>query len=340
MKTNVTMKDVAELADVSTTTVSHVVNNTRYVSELTREKVEDAMQTLGYRPNYLARSLRSGETKTIGLLVPDASNPYFAEIARQIEDLGYGKGYSVILGNSDNNSYKQANYINTFIAKKVDGVILISTGSKTSELQPLIDNDIPIVLADRDVSRPCADVVLLDNVRAAYEATRYLIELGHECIACITGQKDLFASTQRVKGYKKALTEFNIPIRDNLIEMGDFRFEGGELAMQRLLEKSCSPTAVLALNDLMAIGAMKAIMGAGLSVPNDISVIGFDDIQFASAVKPALTTMAQPQKDFSHFTVDTLIQRMAGEIQGEHQRIILPAKLVVRESTKRNMKQS
>ena len=338
MKRTVTMRDVAEYSGVSTTTVSHVINKTRHVNDSTREKVEQAMESLGYRPNILARSLRSGETKTIGLLVPDASNPYFAEIARQIEDLGYRQGYSVILGNSDDNPDKQKNYINTFIAKKVDGVILISTGSKASEFKPLTDNNIPIVLADRDVSLSLTDVVLLDNEKAGYEATKYLLELGHECIACITGKNELAPSMLRVKGYKKALKEFGIPFQNGLIEMGDFRFKGGEMAMEKLLQRSCSPTAVFALNDMMAVGAMKAIMKAGLSIPDDISVIGFDNIQFASAVKPSLTTMAQPHNELSNKTVEMLIRRMSGENTGENQREILSAGLVIRESTARKKK--
>ncbi len=335
MKKSVTMKDVADYVGVSTTTVSHVINETRHVNELTRNKVKSAMKELGYRPNFLARSLRSGETKTIGLLVPDASNPFFAEIARQIEDLGYRQGYSVILGNSDNNPNKQTNYINTLIAKQVDGVILISTGGEADELQPLTENNIPIVLADRDVSLSLTDVVLLDNEKAGYEATRYLLELGHKCIACITGPNELSPSMLRVKGYRKALEEFDIPYQENLIEMGDFRYRSGEAAMEKLLSRSCSPTAVFALNDMMAIGAMKAIMKLGYSIPEDISVLGFDNIQFSSVVKPALTTMAQPLADFSNKTVEMLIKRMSGDAIEDNQRFILSASLVVRESTAR-----
>jgi LacI family transcriptional regulator len=338
MKQSVTMKDVAKLAGVSTTTVSHVINQTRHVNDETKMSVAKAMKELEYRPNILARSLRSGETKTIGLIVPDGSNPFFAEIARQIEDLGYRKGYSVILGNSDNNPDKQTSYINTLLAKQVDGVIFISTGGETSELQLLTENNIPIVVADRDLSLSLTDVVLLDNEKAGYEATRYLLDLGHRCIACITGPDDLSPSMLRLKGYKRALKEFNIGFKENLVEKGDFRFRGGEVAMERLLNQSCPPTAVFALNDMMAIGAMKGITKAGLEIPGDISVIGFDDIEFASAVKPALTTMAQPFSELSSKSVEMLINRMCGKINETNQRVVLTARLIVRDSTARMRK--
>jgi LacI family transcriptional regulator len=329
----VTMKDVAELAGVSTTTVSHVINKTRHVDESTRESVEFAMKELRYQPNYVARSLRSGETKTIGLIVPDASNLFFAEIARRIEDLGYQEGYSVILGNSDNDPDKQTNYINTLLAKQVDGVIFISSGGEAEDLELLSANNIPIVVADRDVPLSLADVVLLDNEKAGYEATRYLINLGHKCIACITGPSELSPSMSRVEGYKKALREVNIPYFEELIAVGDFRIKGGEIAMGSLLQQSCKPTAVFALNDMMAIGAMTAIRKAGLRIPDDISVIGFDDIELASAVTPTITTMAQPLDELSKNAIDLLIEQIRGENREGNSRIILSAHLIEREST-------
>ncbi len=329
----VTIKDVAKEAGVSFTTVSHVINETRYVGSNTKSRVLAALDKLGYHPNNVARSLRSGKTKTIGLIVPDASNLFFAEIARKIEDFGYQQGYSVILGNSDNNPAKQTNYIHTLIAKQVDGVIFISAGGEVRDLQLFLDNRIPVVVADRDVPLELADVVLLDNEKAGYEATRHLLDLGHVCIACITGPDNLSPSMLRVEGYKRALHEYGLPFRSNLVKVGDFQIKGGETEMQKLLEDPCKPTAVFVLNDMMAIGAMTAARKAGLSVPADLSIVGFDDIELASAVSPALTTVAQPFDELAQNATNLLIERLQGNRLEENMRVILPAKLIVREST-------
>lgn len=329
----VTIKDVALVACVSTTTVSHVINKTRFVDAATRARVIQAMDDLGYHPNVLARSLRSGVSKTIGLIVPDAANLFFAEVARKIEDYGYEQGYSVILGNSDNDPEKQLNYINTLLAKRVDGVIFISTGGDPKELMRFFDNRVPVVVADRDVPLELADVVLLDNEQGGYDATRYLIELGHRKIACITGPHDLSPSQQRVEGYYRAMGEFNIPVNSAYITAGDFQFQGSRDAMERLLGCTPRPSAVFVFNDMMAIGAMTTIRKAGLSIPADISIVGFDDIELASAVTPSLTTIAQPIAEIARCATDLLIQRLNGSRKEDNQRIILHATLIVREST-------
>ena len=334
----VTIKDVAAQANVSTTTVSHVINNTRFVDPATRNRVLQCMHELGYQPNFLARSLRRGVSKTIGLIVPDAANLFFAEIARKIEDFGYQQGYSVILGNSDNNPEKQANYINTLLAKRVDGVIFISSGGEVDDLKRFSENHVPVVVADRDVPLELADIVMLDNEKAGYDATRYLLELGHRRIACITGPHDLSPSMQRVQGFHRAMGDFGIAVNSDYVTAGDFQFQGGQLAMDRLLLCSPRPDAVFVFNDMMAIGAMTAIRKAGLSIPSEISIIGFDDIPLAAAVTPSLTTIAQPINEIAGRATELLIQRLEGNRQDENQRVILQAALVERESTcRRNL---
>ncbi len=328
-----TIKDVAQAAQVSITTVSHVINNTRFVDPATKERVLTSLAELRYHPNSLARSLRNGITKTIGLIVPDASNLFFAEMARKIEDFGFEQGYSVILCNSDNDPVKQTSYINTLLAKQVDGVIFISSDSEPDDLIRLVDNNIPLVVADRNVPLELADVVLLNNEQAGYDATRHLLDLGHRCIACITGPNDLSPSMQRVEGYQRCLQEFGVAYKSDLLEMGDFGIQSGEEAMQRLLSSSCKPTAIFALNDMMAIGAMAAVHKAGFSIPEDISIIGFDDIELASMVIPALTTMAQPIDEIAHFATSFLINRLGGLRHETNQQIILTAELIKREST-------
>lgn len=328
-----TIKDVARLAGVSTTTVSHVINETRFVSDELRGRVLEAMEELNYHPNALARGLRLGETKTIGLVAPDNSNPFFAEVARTIEDIGFENGYSVILCNSDNNLDKEAAYINVLIAKRVDGVIFIAAGSKHEHLHELTTRGIPVVVADRNIPQAWADVVLVNNEQGGHDATRYLISLGHRRIACITGPSDLTPSADRVRGYRRALKESGVSVEEALIVPGDFLYQGGEAAMAQLLRLDRPPSAVFACNDVMAIGALRALRSAGLQVPSDISIIGFDDIEIASAVSPALTSVAQPIVELATLATQLLMSRIRNDQEDEpKQRIVLDTKLVVRDS--------
>lgn len=328
-----TIKDVAKTAGVSISTVSHVINETRFVSDELRERVLNAMEKLNYHPNALARSLRLGETKTIGLIIPDNSNPFFAEVARTIEDIGYKNGYSVILCNSDGNLDKEAAYINMLITKQVDGIILISAGYQQEHLLELREFGIPFVVSDRDISPALADLVLVNNEQGGYDATRYLIGLGHRNIACITGPSDVTPSADRVHGYRRALTEARITIREDYIVPGDFRFRSGETAMTQLLRLDKLPTAVFACNDVMAIGALRALRNANLRIPDDISIVGFDDIPLASEITPALTTIAQPILEMATLSADLLISQIQEERTGdETRRTVLDTRLVVRDS--------
>lgn len=333
----VTIKDVARRAGVSITTVSHVINQTRTVSGPLRDQVLQAMQELGYRPNTLARGLRRGETSTIGLVIPDNSNPYFAELARLIEDQGFNHGYSVILCNTDDNPVKERTYIEALLAKQVDGILFIPTGKQTQPLAELIHPQVPVVVLDREAPDLDAPVVLADNVNGGLEAVRYLLALGHRRIACITGPKTLAASLGRLTGYRQALEEAGIAVQETWIQPGNFRVQGGEEAMRQLLTLDPPPTAVFACNDVMAIGALRAVRTAGLTVPGDISIVGYDDIEIASAVIPALTTMAQPVTEMARQAVEQLLGLIHAEGQpaARPERTLLPARLVVRDSCQR-----
>jgi LacI family transcriptional regulator len=328
-----TIKDVARAAGVSITTVSHVINDTRFVSDELRARVLAAMEELDYRPNILARSLRRGETKTIGLVVPDNSNPFFAEMARTVEDLGFAAGYSVILCNSDDNLAKEAAYIDVLITKQVDGVVFIASGSSQEHLAELSQQGIPYVVVDREIDGSLADVILVNNELGGYVATRHLIELGHRRIACITGPSQLTPSADRVRGYRRAVREFRIVEDEELVVPGDFRAQGGEAALEGLLQVSPPPSAVFACNDMMAIGVLRAARNVGLRVPGDLSVVGFDDIPLASAVSPALTTVAQPTTELARHSVRLLLARMQNSQEDQPtQRIVLDPKLMVRDS--------
>jgi LacI family transcriptional regulator len=333
MSTGITIRDVAIKAGVSITTVSHVVNKTRFVSKELCERVYAAMEELNYRPNTLARSLRMGETKTIGLIIPDNSNPFFAELARIIEDIGFENGYSVILCNSDNIHEKEFAYINMLIAKQIDGVIFIAAGNNPEHLVELIKRNIPVVVIDRNIANAAVDVVLVDNEKGGFDVVNYLLGLGHKKIACISGPSKLTPSIGRVKGYRKALKQAGIPIRENYIISGDFRSPSGEAATLQLLRLPEPPTAIFACNDLMALGALRALRNAGLSVPQEISIIGFDDIDLADEITPPLTTVAQPIAELATSAVEILISRIQESTpRSETQRKVLNAWLVIRES--------
>lgn len=336
------IKDVAERAGVSITTVSHVINQTRFVSDDLLERVNKAMEELDYHPNSLARSLRSGKTKTIGLVIPDISNQFFAEISREIEDRGFEQGYSVILCNTDDERNKEKIYIDVLITKQVDGIVFISAGEMSDNLKKTIASNVPIVIADRDIKEINSDIILLDNCAGGYEATQYLIGLGHQRIGCITGPSPVTPSAQRLEGYKKAMKELNLHIDPSLIISGDFRYQSGEAAMQELLVNQQPPTAVFAFNDMMALGAIRAIYNKGMRIPDDISLIGFDDIPLSCIMSPALTTMAQPIHEMATLVIDLLIERIhyqemrtrTHEEEPEYQRIVLKAKLIERDSTR------
>ncbi len=327
-----TMKDVAALADVSITTVSHVINETRFVSDELRTRVLEAMEELRYRPNMLARSLRLGETRTIGLIVPDNANPFFAQVARVVEDAGFDAGYSVILCNCDGKVEKERAYVGVLSAKQVDGIIFMATGGEVEIVDLLREIGIPLVMADRRLDNADVDIVLVDNFRGGYEATKYLVSLGHRRIGCITGPSDATPSAERVQGYRRGLEEAGIPVDESLIVRGDFQYRGGEEGIERLLALEEAPTAVFACNDLMAMGVMTALRKSGLRVPGDVSVIGFDDIPEACVTVPPLATVAQPIDQIGRVATEMLLERIASKESPGSRTMVLDVEVVKRES--------
>ena len=338
----VTIKEVAEEAGVSITTVSHVINDTRYVSDDLTEKVFRAMKDLNYRPNNVARSLRSGRTKTIGLIVPDISNPFFAEFSRKIEDIGFKFGYNVILCNADEDNKKEQIYIDVLLSKQVDGLIFFATGDSQDVKKTLYKYDVPVVITDREAEGIKTDLVLIDNQRGGYQATNYLLSLNHKRIGCISGPSLIRPSAQRVEGYLQALEEAGIEPDHALIRMGNFRFHSGETEMLALMDLPDPPTAVFVCNDVMALGAMRGVQGAGMRIPEDVSIIGFDNSPLSSMVFPQLTTISQPIKEMADLTVELLIekinlkenQKRQKDLKPEFKRIVLDTSLVIRGSCK------
>ena len=296
------------------------------------------MRILNFRPNSMARSLRMGVTKTYGLVVPDIANPFFAEIGRKIENFCYQNGYNVILCNSDDNQARESSYIELLISKMVDGVIFIAAGDRADNLTQLVDAEIPVVIVDRDFPQSIADVILVDNAQGGYLATEYLIKLGHYRIACISGASQVTPSADRVRGYRQALMDYRLPVDEEFIVSGYLRYEGGIKAMEQLLQHPRPPTAVFCCNDVMAVGALRTLRNHGFRVPEDVSLVGFDDIFLASAVTPALTTIAQPVDEIAQKAAELLLSRTkSNEPTRNVNRYVFSTRLVIRDSCCRIM---
>lgn len=326
------MREVAEQAQVSVTTVSHVINDTRPVSDELRAKVTAAVDELGYQPNRLARSLRRGETHTIGMIIPDGVNPFFAEVARGIEDTGFEQGYSVILCNSDGNLEKELLYTNVLNEKQVDGIIFVAAGLSQEHILGLQQRGLPVVVVDREIPGLPVGTVITDNAQGGWLATGHLLSLGHRRIACLSGPHDLTPSAERVTGYRQALEAAEVFVDERLVLRGDFNYESGYKSMTELLALEEPPSAVFACNDLMAMGAMAAAVESGCRVPADLSVVGFDDIKLASYTIPTLTTVRQPKYEMGAIATRMLLEHMRQD-DLTPQRQILGTELVVRKSS-------
>lgn len=326
------MRDVAVRAGVSITTVSHVINESRPVSQELRLRVLAATRELDYQPNLLARGLRCGQTHTLGVIVPDSANPFFAEVARGIEDTVFKHGYNIILCNSDGDLDKELLYANVLSLKQVDGILFVAVGVSTEHILALEGQSIPVVVVDREVPHAAVDLVLTDNARGGWLATRHLLDLGHRRIACVAGPSDVAPSAERLTGYRRALGDDAIPVDEALILRGDFQYESGYQAARHLLSMDSSPTAIFASNDLMAIGAISAAVEVGQHVPADLSVVGFDDVRLASFANPALTTVAQPKYEMGVVAATMLLERMRDPGMPPRRRV-LDTELIVRRST-------
>lgn len=330
-----TIRDVAERAGVSASTVSHVINQTRRVRADTRERVLQAMHELDYQPNRLARSLRNRRTQTLGVLLPNNANPFFALVLGGIEAAAYDHDYNVILGNANDDPARELAYLDILLSKQVDGVVLVSTGADPQVLDFLAARNTPVVMVDRSPGDAYedfpVDTVFTENMQGGLLATEYLIGLGHQRIACISGPSRINSSAARVVGYRQALAAAGLACDERLIVTGDFQHESGYRACEALLRLPDPPTAIFVCNDLMAVGALCAIHEAGLRVPDDVSVVGFDDVPLASFTVPRLTTVAQPAHELGVRAVTLLVRRiMKRDVPAHHE--LLPVALIKRDS--------
>ncbi|APW36229.1 LacI family transcriptional regulator [Rhodoferax koreense] len=335
-----TIRDVALHAGVSVTTVSHVVNDTRHVSLEGRTRVEAAIRALGYVPSAVARSLKSNTTRTLGMLTPNSSNPYFAEIVRVVEDRCFAAGYTLILCNTEDESSRQSVYLKVLAERRIDGLIVVSTGDDEALVSQLRGLPMPTVLLDREIDDPGCDLVETAHRDGGLLAVRHLLSLGHRRIACIGGPEHVSAGEQRIEGWRLALSESGAASDAGaMLWRGGFTSQGGYEAMHAILRGAHRPSAVFVCNDLMAIGALRALHESGLRVPDDISIVGFDDIELAAYTCPPLTTVAQPKHLIGALAVDMLLERVDGR-RREMRKLVLQPELRVRASTARFTPQS
>lgn len=330
----VTIRDVAEKAGVSVSTVSRVLTSNAPVQEVTRKAVEDAINELGFRPNGLARSLRSNETKTIGLIIPDVANPFFPEVARGVEDAACKRGYSVILCNSGNDRSKETMYFQVLQERRIDGIILTGSGSLSEYAQLREMDQFPVVFLDRNAEGLDVDSVESDSYNGACQAVQHLIELGHREIAFVSGSSATSTGSRRQRGYIDTLAGHGITPPPEYIVPGDFTLEAGRFAGLTLLNGSRRPTAIFVSSDIEAIGVMMAAESLRLSIPRDLSVVGFDNTLLSTVTRPALSTVSQPKYDMGQQAVKLLIERLQKKRQ-KVKHVVLATRLEVRGTTAR-----
>ncbi|MBN2072613.1 MAG: LacI family DNA-binding transcriptional regulator [Actinobacteria bacterium] len=329
--------EIAKKAEVSHMTVSRVFNNPDLVGKKTREKIISIANELGYRPSQIARSMRTKKTNYIGLVLPDILNPFFPEVVRGVDDYARRNKYNVILVNTDNDYEVQTSSMEVFINRGIDGVILggIAGGKKDTELlNKMIKKDIPVVLIDRFIPSVNSSYVITDNVKAAYEATQYLVRLGHRKIGIVSSPQKIKIFHDRLLGYKKALEDNDIEFREEYVCEGEEVVESGYETFKKLLEKINGFTAIFSMSDFMSFGIYKYCKEKTISIPDDISIISMDDIFTSAHLNPPLTTMAQQKYEMGYNAAKILIDSIRKNKLPDKQ-LVLEAKLIERESCRK-----
>lgn len=325
-----TMKDIARLAQVSTSTVSHVINGSRFVSDEIREKVMRIVAELNYTPSAVARSLKVRETKTIGLLVTATNNPFFAEVMAGVEQYCQQHQYNLIIATTGGDAKRLQQNLQTLMHKQVDGLLLMCGDSRfQADIELAIS--LPLVVMDWWFTELNADKILENSALGGYLATKALIDAGHRKIGIITGNLKKSVAQNRLQGYKNALSEAKIALNPHWIVESHFDFEGGVLGIQSLLTQSSRPTAVFCCSDTIAVGAYQAIQQQGLRIPQDLSIMGYDDIELARYLSPPLSTICQPKAELGKLAVEALLQRIKNPNEN-YRTLVLEPTCVLRES--------
>lgn len=331
----VTIRDVAREAGVSVNTVSRALAGKPDVSPQTRAKVLEVAKRLGYRPNKLARGLRSNKTFTLGVIVTDIANPFFAELVKGVEETARKNGYSILLEDTSEDPKKEEKAIQVMIGERVDGLLITPVQSSRKAVEEVLESGFPIVLMGRYFSDLEAPYVVTDDVRGAIIAVEHLIDLGHREIAHVAGPLHISSAMDRLCGYLQALEKHGIAVREDYILKGAVTLEDGYRAGKELLRLRPLPSAVFAYSDFVAIGIMQAILEEGLRIPTDVSLVGYDDILFSAYTKVPLTTVRIPKRTLGSEAVKMLLKKLAGKATAASQTKRLGVELVVRDSTGR-----
>jgi len=334
-----TIKDVAKMAGVSTTTVSHVINKTRFVADQTTKRVWQAINDLNYSPSAVARSLKSNTTRSIGMLVSDANAPFFMEIIAGVEKYCYKNGYTLILCSTQGNPKKQKDYLQMLAEKRVDGLIVMCS-ELNNELQINLEKyqSLPKVVMDwSDVGIDSSKIndKITDNTRkGSILATQYLIDMGHTKIGCITGPLNRHTCKDRLQGFYQAMTQAKLKVNPDWIIEGDFEFESGSQAAKKFIAMPERPTGLYIFNDIMSFSAISTFVDSGILVPKDMSIIGYDNIEFSAYFSPPLTTIHQPKRRLGKTAVELLFERMKNK-DHEPQTFTMTPELIERKSVKK-----
>jgi len=326
------IKDVAKKAEVSTATVSHVINGTRFVSEPTKQKVLESMKELNYQPNKLASSLRSKKTNIIAFIVPDIANFFFTGIAHHIENKLENEGYSLFISNSGENIEKEKQQFEKLNSHYVDGIIVAPAKGDHSFLKDINkENECPVVFIDRKPDNINGTSILVDNIRGSYQAVNYLISKGHKKIGIIAGLPGITTTHERLEGYKKALENNKISINGTYIEIGDSKYNAGYNLSKKLISNT-DISALYVTNNLMCVGAMGYLNDKNISIPEEIAIIGFDDYKWASITNPPLSVISQPIKKISETAVKELMKLINKDEHKNNRVIRLKTKFIIRDS--------
>ena len=328
------IKDVAKMAGVSVATVSHVVNKTRYVSDELTARVVKAIEEADYHPNVMAGTLRGKKTRTAGLIVPDSANPLYAELAKAIEERLFQRNITLMLCNTEHQFGRELESIDALRSKMVDGLIIIPATRKAEHINRLVASGLPVVVLDRPIKGVTADQVLIDHYQGAYVAAEHLAVNGLKRIAYLDKKYDLLSTAERLRGFKDALAAHGLTFYDSLHAACGVSLEDGRRAMEKLITSGTSiPDGVICFDDTIAMGALRAVHDRGLRVPQDVAIIGFDDMPLCAHTVPRLTTVAYPRVRMADAACEVLLKRIDGEAPVETLRTILPVHLVVRETT-------
>ncbi|MEN3583857.1 LacI family DNA-binding transcriptional regulator [Streptomyces sp. ZYX-F-203] len=323
------IKDVASRAGVSVATVSRVLNGHPSVSAAARGRVSAAVEALGYRPNAVARSLRTDQTRTLGLIIGDVMNPYFTELARSVEAEARALGYSVVIGNADERPDLQDHHVTTLLDRRIDGLLVSPTDGGSPRMSEAVRNGTPMVFVDRWLPGVDVPVVRADGRAAVRDLVAHLCRLGHRRLAIIAGPAATTTGRERVDAFREALAEHGLALPDHHVGQGDFQAESGRRVTEGFLDLPDPPDAVFAADNLMALGALDAVRARGLRVPEDLALVAFDDIPWFTHTDPPVTAVAQPTADLGRAAVRALVERIEGR---PGRSVTLSARLVVRRS--------